>query len=251
MEIKVFVNAPYDKFVTPGTRFWNASGIDVSVGAGGVEVRTQSLVSVLAGGVAFETPPFAVKAGPAAADTVFTLYSDQSTAMKQPETVARHYVLYFNESLRGLSVGAPVTVLGLPGGEVTDVGIEVEPKTMNIRGRVEFVAYPERLIARLNRKQAAIGETMSEANNSATPFFSAWSSSGGSARPAPKRQPHHRAALRCLRLLPERAQGKNRLEPGPDGAAGGAEHRLGHRGKAHQHRHQARKVAARCDRRRS
>ena len=55
--IKVFVNAPYDKYVTPETRFWNASGIDVSVGADGVNVRTESLVALLAGGLAFDTPP--------------------------------------------------------------------------------------------------------------------------------------------------------------------------------------------------
>jgi paraquat-inducible protein B len=160
MDIKIFVNSHYDKYVTSGTRFWNASGIDVSVGAGGVDVRTQSLVSVLAGGLAFDTPPSAAKAEPAAANAVFTLYNDQSTAMKQPDSISVRYVLYFNESLRGLSVGAPVTVLGLPGGEVTDVGIDVNPATMNIRGRVELVFFPERLVARLARKQAAVGETI-------------------------------------------------------------------------------------------
>jgi paraquat-inducible protein B len=158
MDIKIFINSPYDKFVNPGTRFWNASGIDVSVGAGGVEVRTQSLVSVLAGGLAFDTPLSAAKAEPAAANAVFTLYSDQSTAMKQPDSIAARYVLYFNESLRGLSVGAPVTVLGLPGGEVTDVGFDINPATMNVRGRVEFVFFPERFFARLSQKQAATGE---------------------------------------------------------------------------------------------
>jgi paraquat-inducible protein B len=160
MDIKIFVNSPYDKYINPGTRFWNASGIDVSVGAGGVEVRTLSLVSVLAGGVAFDTPAFAVKAEPADVNTIFTLYSDQPTAMKQPESISARYVLHFNESLRGLSVGAPVTFLGLPGGEVTEVGLEVDPATMNLRGRVEIVTYPERLIARLSQKQAATGETI-------------------------------------------------------------------------------------------
>ena len=160
MDIKIFVNAPYDKYVNPSTRFWNASGIDVSVGAGGVDVRTQSLVAVLAGGVAFDTPPVAVKAEPAAVNSIFTLYSDQSTAMKQPESISARYVLHFNESLRGLSVGAPVTFLGLPVGEVTEVGLEVNPATKNLRGRVEIVTYPERLIARLNQKQATTGETL-------------------------------------------------------------------------------------------
>jgi len=160
VDIKIFVNSPYDRYVNSGTRFWNASGIDVSVGAGGLDVRTQSLVAVLAGGLAFDTPPIAVKAEPVAANTVFTLYADQTTAMKQPDTIATHYVLYFNESLRGLSVGAPVTMLGLPGGEVTAVGLAIDPKTFNIRGRVEIASYPERLIARLDLKQAAAGQAM-------------------------------------------------------------------------------------------
>jgi len=162
VDLKIFVNAPYDKFVNPGTRFWNASGVDVSLGAGGVEVRTQSLISLLAGGLAFETPSYVVAAGPAAADTAFTLYDDKATAMKQPDPISQRYELFFNESLRGLSVGAPVTLLGLPGGEVIDVGLDLEPGSGIIRGRVEIVTFPERLIARLNRQQAGSGDALAK-----------------------------------------------------------------------------------------
>ena len=162
IDVKIFVNTPYDQYVNPGTRFWNASGIDVSLGAGGLDVRTQSLVALIAGGLAFETPPFAPKAEPAAADTVFTLYADHATAIKQPESIARRYVLYFHESLRGLSVGAPVTLLGLSGGEVTGIGLDIEPATSRIRGRVEVVFFPERLIARLGTKQADIGKSLAK-----------------------------------------------------------------------------------------
>jgi len=70
IDLTVFVNSPYDQFVTAGTRFWNASGLDVSVGAGGVEVRTESLVALIAGGLAFDTPPFVTQAEHATEKTV-------------------------------------------------------------------------------------------------------------------------------------------------------------------------------------
>jgi paraquat-inducible protein B len=160
VDLKVFINAPYDQYVTPGTRFFNASGIDVSVGAGGVDVRTESLVALIAGGIAFDTPPFAAGGGPAAADTVFTLFGDRTTAMRQPEAAASHYVLYFNESLRGLSMGAPVTLLGLSTGEVTDVGLAIDPITRTLKGRVEVVSYPERLIERLGAREQKAAEAV-------------------------------------------------------------------------------------------
>jgi paraquat-inducible protein B len=160
VEIKLFVDAPYDKYVNSETRFWNASGLDVSLGADGVDVRTQSLVALLAGGVAFDTPAFISKIEPVAANAVFTLHRDQPAAMKQPESLATRYVLYFTESLRGLSVGAPVTLLGLPAGEVTKIGVDMDPKTMNIRGRVDIVSYPERLVAHSTGTQKAVGEAM-------------------------------------------------------------------------------------------
>jgi len=160
IDIKIFVNAPYDRYVNAGTRFWNATGLDVSLGAEGLEVRTQSLVALLAGGIAFDTPPFAAGAEPAATDTTFTLYSDQSTAMKQAEPFSVRYVLYFTESLRGLSVGAPVTLLGMPAGEVTEVGLDIDRAASRIRGRVEVVSYPERLMARLRGKESAMGKAL-------------------------------------------------------------------------------------------
>ena len=56
VSIRVFVHAPYDKYVTSNTRFWNASGVDVSLSAAGIQVQTESLVSILIGGIAFEAP---------------------------------------------------------------------------------------------------------------------------------------------------------------------------------------------------
>ena len=171
IDLRIFVNAPYDQFVNPGTRFWNASGIDVSVGAEGVEVRTASLISLIAGGIAFDTPLFVVPSAPAAAETAFTLYGDRATAMKQPDDLAKRYVLYFHESLRGLSAGAPVTLLGLPAGEVTDVGLDIDRATRTLRGRAEVVFYPERIVARLSARQAASGAALAHNEEARRVFF--------------------------------------------------------------------------------
>jgi paraquat-inducible protein B len=147
IDITVFVNSPYDKYVTSRTRFWNASGIDVSAGAEGVKVHTESLVAVLAGGLAFDAPDFLPAGEPAAADTVFTLYPNRAVAMKQPDKLERRFVLYFDESVRGLSVGAPVTFFGLPVGEVAEVGLDFNAETLNFRPRVLITFFPERLVA--------------------------------------------------------------------------------------------------------
>jgi len=160
VDVTIFVNAPYDRYVNPNTRFWNASGVDVSAGAGGLSVRTEGLVALLAGGIAFDTPSFAPKAAPAAARTVFILNGDRATALKQPDAVSARYVLYFTESLRGLSVGAPVTLLGLPAGEVTAIGLDLNPTAKTLRGRVEIVTYAERLIGRLGQSQANLGQAL-------------------------------------------------------------------------------------------
>ncbi len=147
VQIKVFVNAPYDKYVTSETRFWNASGLDMSVNANGVDVHTESVAALLVGGLAFDTPSFSSQAAGAAANSVFTLYRDRSTAMKVPDPVARRFVLHFRESLRGLAVGAPVTFLGLPAGEVASIGLSFDAAKADIRPRVVITFYPERLIA--------------------------------------------------------------------------------------------------------
>jgi paraquat-inducible protein B len=151
----VFVDAPYDKYLTSQTRFWNASGIDIQAGANGVEIRTESIVSVLVGGLAFDVPEFLPPGGQVAADTEFPLYPNRSAAMSQPDPIERHFVLYFNESLRGLSVGAPVTLFGLTVGRVAEVGLTYNPATLTLRPRVLVTFYPDRVSAKLSADQAA------------------------------------------------------------------------------------------------
>ena len=159
VSIDVFVHAPYDKYVSSNTRFWNASGIDVSVGAAGINVQTESLISVLAGGIAFEGPPPSydvnvkvadpneqiAETSEVAADTVFQLFSTKELAMKAPDDRVDRYVINFKQSVRGLSVGAPVDFRGVTIGEVLSIGAMVDPKDFTIVQPVVINLYPNRL----------------------------------------------------------------------------------------------------------
>ncbi len=56
VEIRIFVEAPWQRLVRTDSRFWNASGLSLDVGLGGIEFHSDSLLALLRGGVAFATP---------------------------------------------------------------------------------------------------------------------------------------------------------------------------------------------------
>lgn len=169
VSIEIFVHAPYDQYVTSNTRFWNASGFDVSLSAAGLKVQTESMISILAGGIAFEDRPSsdddvdpspsdsskatAMAVSPAGnaeseraqSDTVFPLYPTRELAMKRSDTRVERIVINFKQSVRGLSVGAPVEFRGVTIGEVAQVDVTIDPKDFTIIQPVLIYLYPERL----------------------------------------------------------------------------------------------------------
>jgi paraquat-inducible protein B len=152
--IKVFINAPFDVYVTGETRFWQASGIDMSVNADGVKLRTESIASILEGGIAFGTPP-GVAAARVAADTSFTLFNEQDRAMRPSEPEVRTFVMYFGGTLRGLSAGAPVDLQGITVGEVKSLDVEYDERAKLLAFPVVVELYPQRLRGRAQRAAAA------------------------------------------------------------------------------------------------
>lgn len=150
--LKVFVNAPYDRYVTSNARFWHASGIDLKLDAGGFQVNTQSLAAIAAGGIAFQAPEDAAAGEVAAAETEFVLAPDQTLAMKRPDGLPVSVMVDFDQSLRGLAPGAPVDFRGVVVGEVRRLGIDFDRQRKRLRMPVELVLYPDRL--RGERKSA-------------------------------------------------------------------------------------------------
>lgn len=150
---RAFVSAPYDRYVTEATRFWNASGVDFTADSSGFHLETESLASVAIGGVAFQVPPEAEPGGTAKPGAGFELFKDRESAFKQPATVRDTYVLHFKQSVRGLNVGSPVDFRGVPIGEVRRVLLEFDRARGELRPAVEIDVYPERISARLRNPE--------------------------------------------------------------------------------------------------
>jgi paraquat-inducible protein B len=155
--LHVFINAPYDKYVKMDTRFWQSSGVDVKLDSTGVKMDTESLVSILIGGLAFETPSpapglsdadAAKELTQAPALQTFSLFINRTDAMKRHDRIVDSFVFNFKESVRGLSVGAEVDFRGIVLGEVTAIYTRYDPvkREFSIPVRVNF--YPERFSMR-------------------------------------------------------------------------------------------------------
>ncbi|PTS83814.1 MCE family protein [Pseudomonas sp. HMWF032] len=80
VEVKVFIQPEFASLVRKHTRFWNASGVSIDAGLSGVKVRTESLASIVAGGIAFATPEHRKDSPPTDPSLPFRLYEDFDTA---------------------------------------------------------------------------------------------------------------------------------------------------------------------------
>jgi paraquat-inducible protein B len=143
VDMEVFIDAPYDKYVVQSTRFWNESGVDVSLGPDGIQVNTQSLVSIISGGISFAT--FGKNEEPVKANDVFKLYDTRRAAELVPEGIAVPIEMRFDQPTRGLKVGANVEFQGTEIGIVNAVDLDFDVVKRKFFTRVSATLYPERL----------------------------------------------------------------------------------------------------------
>jgi paraquat-inducible protein B len=143
--IHAFVRAPFDGYVHNETRFWNASGLSVKLGANGVQVQVQSLDALLLGGIAFETPEAFESTPESPAGQDFPLYASQDDAEQAAFQRRVSMVAYFSGSVAGLGPGSDVTFQGLRIGEVTGVDMEYDGKTGTVVAPVHFEVEPQRI----------------------------------------------------------------------------------------------------------
>jgi paraquat-inducible protein B len=143
--LEIFIAAPYHNQVNRSSRFYNASGLDMKIGADGVRIDTPSLASLLVGGISFFTAGDIKTTPPPAENQIFTLYDNRDAANAASYSYREYYLLYFEETVRGLSAGAPVDFYGIKIGEVISIRLLFDQDTLTFRIPVLIAIEPDRI----------------------------------------------------------------------------------------------------------
>ncbi|SPH23765.1 Paraquat-inducible protein B [Defluviimonas aquaemixtae] len=125
--VDAFIESPHDRRLNTATRFWDTSGFSVSLGAQGLSLDFESIASVVAGGITFDS---VYEGGtPVNAGHVFTIYSGEAEARKSLHTRGSESAVLvaaeFGDSVGGLEPGAEVVFGGLAVGEVTALSSQI------------------------------------------------------------------------------------------------------------------------------
>lgn len=145
VKLDVFINAPHHHQVRRSSRFYNVSGLDLSIGSNGVRIDTPSLVSLIVGGISFFTIEETKDDPPVERNHVFTLYDNLDAAHAASYSYREYYLLYFDETVRGLAAGANVEFYGIKIGEVIDVSLQFDQDNLVFRIPVLIAIEPDRI----------------------------------------------------------------------------------------------------------
>lgn len=158
--VHAFIKDPFDQLIRGNTSFWNVSGINVSMGADGFKMQTESIRSMMFGGISFETPETLEQTTTDIDNLIFTLHENYEGIKKHAYTRKIKFIIFFDSSIRGLSLGAPVEFKGIKVGSVLDVRLEFDRGSTSFRIPVLIELEPQRIIERGNKEVGASSEML-------------------------------------------------------------------------------------------
>jgi len=132
VEIDLFIKQRYQQLVRAKSRFWNDSGVDVSLDANGLSLRADSLAAILGGAISFMTP-WEDPGAPCRNGTRFRLHQRYTDQFEPALTRKVTYQMNFDESVRGLKAGAPVEFRGLQVGRVAELNLVLDRERAELR----------------------------------------------------------------------------------------------------------------------
>jgi paraquat-inducible protein B len=158
--VHAFIKDPFDQLIRGNTYFWNASGINVSMNADGFKLQTESIRSMMFGGIAFDTPETLEQASTDIDNLVFTLHENFEAIQERSYTRKLKFLMFFDSSVRGLSLGAPVEFKGIKVGSVLDVRLEFDSEDTSFRIPVLIEIELQRIIERGNEDSGSTYRTL-------------------------------------------------------------------------------------------
>lgn len=121
MQYRVFIKTPFSHIIASTTQFWLRSGVNLHIGADGVNLRAGSLQTIITGGLTFGQPKGVKPGVPIENGAQFKLYPTRAAARQDRFDWQIPYIVLFADSVRGLSTGAPVLYRGIRLGTVKQI----------------------------------------------------------------------------------------------------------------------------------
>lgn len=120
-QYQLYIREPFDVLLTDNVRFWLSSGFSVDLSAEGLQVDIGSATTLLSGGVSFDLMQGWPAGGAVKDGTEFQLFPNKQSIQDGMYSEFVEYLMFFDESVRGLKSGAPVEYRGVRVGTVSSV----------------------------------------------------------------------------------------------------------------------------------
>lgn len=131
--IGVHIEPEYAKLVNTSSRFWNISGVTISGGLDGIKLKSESLQTLIAGGIAFDTPD--PKAAPITKVRRFVLFDSEDDAHLKGQVIELRA-----DTADGLKEGTVLRFKGLEVGRVEQVELSKDLQTVQLKVRLTRAA---------------------------------------------------------------------------------------------------------------
>lgn len=144
VNVNIHIEEKYATKINSNTRFWNVSGFTIEMTpSGGLLAHVESLVSVLIGGIAFDTPENETSY-PISGEVTFPLFDNYEQAWEDSRTDKLNYVIHFEDTLFGLNIDAPVMHQGIEVGKVDSIRLQVPDEAKRARTEVTITIHGQR-----------------------------------------------------------------------------------------------------------
>jgi paraquat-inducible protein B len=120
-QYQLYIREPFDALVSENVRFWLSSGFSVELSAEGLQVDVGSATTLLSGGVSFDLMQGWPAGSAAENGAQYQLFPNKQSIQDGLYSEFVEYLLFFDESVRGLKAGAPVEYRGVRVGTVSSV----------------------------------------------------------------------------------------------------------------------------------